>query len=485
VTSNGVSGVWDNDYQGVWHLNEATGATNIDATNNTNDGTPSGDPAASVGVIGGALDFGVPGDYTRIAIPDDPTLDLASYPNWTMSGWARPTSYKGIKWPTIYDYQLTAIGLTVKEGKDPPPEGSIEHWRNDDTHVHGNTVANFDAWNYVVVVRTPTTTNMYLNGVADGSAASVAFIPLGGGASIGADVAYAKDSDFLGLLDEVRFSGTDRSSGWILTEYNNQFAPATFITTGPEVFAAGATVNPDTTAASALPSNGTNYTVDFTVVNDGIQTDDFDLLTSQIPGSAISVVSITGTGVTQGADPDSARVALVPAGDSVLVTVTYSLADVAGGTTDTLLFTARSVADPTVNADGRLEVTVIRPNLITTKAVNPSGTQAPGIDLTYTVTLTNDGDEAATSVMIVDSLAGQVEFKVGTVVNNLPGGVGVVVEYSNDDGGSWTYTPISAGCSAPASYDGCVTHIRWRLQNDLGSVAPDNTGDVQFVVRIK
>lgn len=71
------------------------------------------------------------------------------------------------------------------------------------------------------------------------------------------------------------------------------------------------------------------------------------------------------------------------------------------------------------------------------------------------------------------------------MVNNLPAGITATVEYSNDGGSTWTYTPVSGGCSAPTTYDRCVTHIRWPLQNDLSYVAPDNTGNVQFVVRIE
>ncbi len=173
------------------------------------------------------------------------------------------------------------------------------------------------------------------------------------------------------------------------------------------------TVTPDTTTASRLPSNGTNYTVDFTVTNDGSGSDNFDLLTTQSPGTAISVVSITGPAVTQGGNPDSARVANLAASDSVLVTVTHSVAVVAAGTTDTLLLTARSVGSPSTTDDGRLELTVIKPNMTTVKGVSPSGTQLPGTDLTYTVTITNDGSDDAASVVIVDSLAVEVEFKVG------------------------------------------------------------------------
>ncbi|MCH7836738.1 MAG: hypothetical protein IH864_07730 [Chloroflexi bacterium] len=45
--------------------------------------------------------------------------------------------------------------------------------------------------------------------------------------------------------------------------------------------------------------------------------------------------------------------------------------------------------------------------------------------------------------------------------------------------------PSSAGCGAPSTYDGCVTHIRWTLQNNLSSIGPDNTGDVQFIAKIQ
>ena len=51
VTSNGVTGVWDNDYEGVWHLNEdvvdeATGATHFDSTSNNRDGIQQGNVEA-------------------------------------------------------------------------------------------------------------------------------------------------------------------------------------------------------------------------------------------------------------------------------------------------------------------------------------------------------------------------------------------------------------------------------------------------------
>ena len=94
------------------------------------------------------------------------------------------------------------------------------------------------------------------------------------------------------------------------------------------------------------------------------------------------------------------------------------------------------------------------------------------------------GSADAGGVVIVDSLPAEVQFKVGSVVSNLPAGISVVVEYSDNGGSSWTYVPVSGGCSAPAGYDACVNRVRWTLLNDLSSIAPNNTGDVRLVARI-
>ena len=227
-----------------------------------------------------------------------------------------------------------------------------------------------------------------------------------------------------------------------------------------------------------LPSNGTNYTFTFTVQNTGTAADSFDLFASASPGTAISIVSVNAV------SGDSARSNNLQPDSSQNISVVYSVGGVAAGTVDTLRLRARAVSDTTIDDTGFADLTVIRPNLTFAKAVSPSGTQVPDTDLTYTLTITNGGSDDAVSVAFVDSLAAEVEFKVGSVVNNLPPGITVTVEYSNDGGSSWTYTPVSGGCGAPVNYDGCVTHIRWTLQNDLSHIAPDNTGDVQFVARI-
>jgi trimeric autotransporter adhesin len=249
----------------------------------------------------------------------------------------------------------------------------------------------------------------------------------------------------------------------------------------------GAAVSPHTTTASELPSNGTNYPVVFSVKNtgNGSGTDSYDLLSAKRPGTALTTISITGSGVTQGANPDSARLSNLAAGDSVAITVTYSVGSVAAGSQDTLVLTARSVGSPAQKDSGQLRLTVVRPSLTIAKGVNPSGTEPPGTDLTYTLTLTNGGSTSAASVVVVDTLPAAVRFKVGSVANSLPAGVAVTVEYSNNGGATWTYAPASGACAAPAGYDACVDRIRWTLQSPLSATAPDNAGTMQFVAQIR
>jgi uncharacterized repeat protein (TIGR01451 family) len=245
-------------------------------------------------------------------------------------------------------------------------------------------------------------------------------------------------------------------------------------------------VTPDgVDTVSVLPSNGTAYSYRYTITNNSAVTEDFDLFGFAGGAGTLTLDSILGPNVTQGATPDSAQITGVPASSADSAFVWYSVANVAAGTVDSLYLEARSASNGTVSDSGWVFVEVVKPNLTTGKAVNPSGTQLPGTELTYTVTITNDGNDDAASVVVMDSLAVELDFKVGTVVNNLPAGVSATVEYSNDAGSSWTYVPVSAGCGAPATFDACVTHIRWTLQQDLSYVGPDNTGNVEFVARIQ
>jgi hypothetical protein len=126
------------------------------------------------------------------------------------------------------------------------------------------------------------------------------------------------------------------------------------------------------------------------------------------------------------------------------------------------------------------------PSVAIVKGVNPSGSQAPGTDLTYTITFTNSGSASAQSLEIKDPIPANTDFKVGSESHNLgTTGLTVIVTYSNDSGSTWTYTPVSAGGGADAGYDRNVTNIRWTFSGNLSQTPPNNTGTVSFIAKIR
>jgi len=170
-------------------------------------------------------------------------------------------------------------------------------------------------------------------------------------------------------------------------------------------------------AVAVTPHGGQNlqqlpgtYTFNFTVQNNGNGADQFDMIATSGGSAVITIVSVNG------AAGDSARVSLA-ATASQSVAVVYTVANVAGGSTDTLDLLGRSVANPPTTNVGFLDLTVIKPNLTLAKAaylddgVTPvSGTVAPGQIIRYRVTVTNGGSTSASSVQVTDALPAQVTY---------------------------------------------------------------------------
>jgi hypothetical protein len=107
---------------------------------------------------------------------------------------------------------------------DPGGTGS---WRASTTAV------NTGSWVYVAAVLSGTTKILYVNGVVDST-----FTGAGAASSYSGNHFVGNDgfgSCLVGSLDEVRISNSARSTDWILTEYRNQSAPATYLTAGPRL----------------------------------------------------------------------------------------------------------------------------------------------------------------------------------------------------------------------------------------------------------
>jgi len=192
-----------------------------------------------------------------------------------------------------------------------------------------------------------------------------------------------------------------------------------------------------------LPSNGTQYTFQFTVENTGNGADTYDLAASN-PGTAITIVSVNGTAGT------TSTVA-VAASATATVDVIYTIGNVAAGTVDTLVLTATSQAAPATTDDGFADMTAIRPALTIVKEafaddqVTPVATVLPGDFVQYHVTVTNTGTAPAASVVVTDDL--QVADVTFQSTQNV-GGAWASISFASPTVTATLGGPLAAGNSA-------------------------------------
>lgn len=189
----------------------------------------------------------------------------------------------------------------------------------------------------------------------------------------------------------------------------------------------------------------------------------------------------------------------IPGGGSVSLTFTVTIPNsVTSGTyqnpaTATYTDPARTVSTGTTTASynpasstGEDIAIIGPPNVVLLKSVSPSGSQIPGTELVYSITFTNTGGMPAQSLVIKDPVPPSTDFKLGSVANSVgTTGLTVVVDYSNNNGSTWTYIPASGGGGASAGYDRNVTNIRWSFTGNLSQTSPNNTGTVGFTATIR
>jgi uncharacterized repeat protein (TIGR01451 family) len=233
--------------------------------------------------------------------------------------------------------------------------------------------------------------------------AALAGAAIAHGANIQIKVVYNVLAGTGGLSTVYTLTGTSRR--------NNSVSDNDATTIAPALVAAVAVTPDGGQNLQRVPSNGTNYTVTFTVTNNASGPDGFDLLTSH-PGAAITIVSVNGVA------GDSTRITGLASGASQSIAVVYSIGNVAAGTVDTLVLKARSLASPATSDNGFADMTVIRPALTIAKVAyrdNQStlvgaGTVVPGEFLQYRVAVTNTGSAPASVVHIDDLLPAQLTF---------------------------------------------------------------------------
>lgn len=231
--------VWSNGYDGVWHLNEASGDF-ADATPNNQAGE----------AFGGTLTRGTPGVVGNSVVFDGVSYIalhmeyVASFmiPEVTISVWFK-TSFVGAIWDMSmafvsfdYDnfYSFYIRGVDAKLGFSSYG-GAIHHMSGDTAALDDN------AWHHAVAVYSNGDKYLYLDGGSNGVEINAHGNPLGGPNLRAGFMGAESDANgfngahlvgYDGCLDEVRISNKARSLAWIKTQHRSQ--TDTFITYGAE-----------------------------------------------------------------------------------------------------------------------------------------------------------------------------------------------------------------------------------------------------------
>lgn len=233
-----INGTWDANYLGVWHLKGSLGLS--DSTSNA--------LTLSQINVSNAVTAGtgqIDGDGTGWEGTQDRGLKTVA------TAWTAPLTFQCWVNATAGIPSGGRIGKHGANGADDGRQFAVDNAADTLTlkYVRGG-VTNYPfsmltfgvgAWVYTAIT---------LDGTG-GTATSVGYVGAAGtfstqsqtvnGATAGATPGFlfgqnsAGANHWSGSLDECRISTSVRTADWLHTEYNNQFAPTTFLTIGTEV----------------------------------------------------------------------------------------------------------------------------------------------------------------------------------------------------------------------------------------------------------
>jgi PKD repeat protein len=198
----------------LYHMNEGSGNSISDKTNNNNHGTTHGTTWTSGGKYGYALSFDGVDDYVEVS--DDSSLDIIN--EITIEAWVYPRSINDGNYHRVVDKYYGGTGYALRIETDGDFSIDVNGWMDSEIALPGNS------WSYIVGVSDGTYSTLYLNGqmVKTGQ---IAF-PSGNMEANNLPVrigcwAGGQQSHFDGIIDEVVIWNKKLSSQEILDYYNS------------------------------------------------------------------------------------------------------------------------------------------------------------------------------------------------------------------------------------------------------------------------
>jgi hypothetical protein len=214
-------------FQGVWHLDGASGDIEKDATVHRYDATPYGKtlPKDTIGVIGTAIKFDGISNYFDMKGTAGGAVNFLEKSRYTLSAWVDvdtlDSSFQALVYKGTYQY-----GLQIR------PENAWEFNEYKDSSwwegVKFTAVAH--TWKYVVGARSGAQEFLYVDGQLVSNTlifTTRQFGIVARNTSLDLQLAHSADGDeggrfFKGALDEVCVAGVSRSADWIKLCYMNQ-----------------------------------------------------------------------------------------------------------------------------------------------------------------------------------------------------------------------------------------------------------------------
>jgi len=225
-----IEGTWDDDFIGVWHMNESSGSKCYDSTTSQLTGSIIGDVSLQqTGIVGYCYDLDTSGTSNPY-INGDVSLPT-TYSEWTIEGWLNLDTSND-KFGNLF---------SDSSGSEKYP-GQLEDTYQDNNVKFGAfetdvwSTSNFPlgktGWIYVATTSDGINTSIYWNSIKEatdyGDSRTIA-----GDWTIGSQ--YTGNSEHTdSLFDEVRFSKSARNSSWLKTCYNNIVGLESFYSVGFE-----------------------------------------------------------------------------------------------------------------------------------------------------------------------------------------------------------------------------------------------------------
>ncbi len=252
------TGVWDSNYQAVWHMNDNAANTTVkDSTSNGYNGTAVANTSgkSTTGEIGHGLSFN--------GTSDGITTSLAPTNVFTWEGWFNASSM-----PSYGSIIVVSGNYMLMQVESGTATIFMVDYSGHESNF-GITGLTTGTWYHMVLSRSGDsgTYSAYLNGSLMGTLSSTTWSNTNY-LQLGERAGYSQF--FAGTLDELRVSNIVRSADWISAEYNNQNSPSTFYSVG-----SGSSLGPDL-APTITSANSVTFTANtagsFTVTATGVPT---------------------------------------------------------------------------------------------------------------------------------------------------------------------------------------------------------------------